>query len=203
MKSSQSLGKFLRWLKLDERYEEIKMLEGAFEEMGCRLTEKPKEDALAEGVIFVEDTKLKVATRGSVTSHGYSKVAPLILGLTLSPKNSILCIEDPEIHLHPKSQALLADLIIKSVKEGGRQAIITTHSEHMLVRLVRRIADGTISPEDVAVYYLSKEEGGIEVEKVKIEKRGIVSDSFWKFFEEEIRDVFEIKFGGGDRYYFS
>ncbi|MHC1610155.1 MAG: DUF3696 domain-containing protein [Candidatus Methanospirareceae archaeon] len=67
----------------------------------------------------------------------------------------------------------------------------------MLIRLVRRIADGTINPDDVAVYYLSKGEGKIEVERVEIKEKGFVSDSFWKFFEEEMEDVFEIKFGGG------
>ena len=152
---------------------------------------------MGQGVIFMEDLSLKTETRGSLTSYGYSKVAPLLASLVLSPEGSTLCIEDPEIHLHPRAQAVLMDLIIKSVKRGERQAIITTHSEHMLIRLVRRIADGTISPEDIAVYYLSKEEGEIEVERVEIKEKGFVSDSFWKFFEEEMQDVFEIKFGGG------
>jgi len=197
VKKSTALGNILTWLKRAEEHEKIKELNEAFKQLDCMLIEKPDETALAQGMIFMEDLSLKTATRGSLTSDGYNKVAQLIASLVLSPKRSILCIEDPEIHLHPKAQAALMDLIIKSVKKGERQAIITTHSEHMLIRLVRRIADGTISPENVAVYYLSKEEGGIEVEKVEIKEKGFVSDSFWKFFEEEMQDVFEIKFGGG------
>jgi len=197
VKKSTSLGNILTWLKRAEEYEKIKELNDAFKQLDCRLLEKPKEEALGQGVIFMEDLSLKTETRGSLTSYGYSKVAPLLASLVLSPEGSTLCIEDPEIHLHPGAQAVLMDLIIKSVKRGERQAIITTHSEHMLIRLVRRIADGAISPEDIAVYYLSKEAGGIEVERVEIKDKGFVSDSFWKFFEEEMRDVFEIKFGGG------
>jgi len=197
VKKSTALGNILTWLKRAEEQDKIKELNDAFKQLDCRLIEKPKEEALGQGVIFMEDLSLKTATRGSLTSYGYSKVAQLLASLVLSPKGSTLCIEDPEIHLHPRAQAALTDLIIKSIKGGERQAIITTHSEHMLIRLVRRIADGTINPDEVAVYYLSKEEGKIEVEKVEIKEKGFVSDSFWKFFEEEMRDVFEIKFGGG------
>jgi len=197
VKNSTALGNILTWLKRAEEYEKIKELNDAFKQLDCRLLEKPEEEALGQGVIFMEDLSLKTETRGSLTSYGYSKVTPLLASLVLSPEGSTLCIEDPEIHLHPGAQAVLMDLIIKSVKRGERQAIITTHSEHMLIRLVRRIADGAISPEDIAVYYLSKEAGGIEVERVEIKDKGFVSDSFWKFFEEEMRDVFEIKFGGG------
>ena len=197
VKNSTALGNILTWLKRAEEYEKIKELNDAFKQLDCRLLEKPKEEALGQGVIFMEDLSLKTEIRGSLTSYGYSKVTPLLASLVLSPEGSTLCIEDPEIHLHPGAQAVLMDLIIKSVKRGERQAIITTHSEHMLIRLVRRIADGTINPEDVAVYYLSKEEGEIEVERVEIKEKGFVSDSFWKFFEEEMQDVFEIKFGGG------
>lgn len=197
VKESTALGNILTWLKRAEEHEKIKELNEAFKQLDCRLIEKPGEEDLGQGVIFMEDLSLKTATRGSLTSDGYSKVAQLLASLVLSPKGSALCIEDPEIHLHPRAQAALMDLIIKSMKGGERQAIITTHSEHMLIRLVRRIADGTISPDDVAVYYLSKEAGKIEVERVEIKEKGFVSDSFWKFFEEEMRDVFEIKFGGG------
>ena len=197
VKKSTALGNILTWLKRAEEHEKIKELNEAFKQLDCKLIEKPEEEALGRGVIFMEDLSLKTATRGSLTSDGYSKVAQLLASLVLSPKGSALCIEDPEIHLHPRAQAALMDLIIKSMKEGKRQAILTTHSEHMLIRLVRRIADGTISPEDIAVYYLNKEAGKIEVERVEIKEKGFVSDSFWKFFEEEMRDVFEIKFGGG------
>ncbi|MDI6810564.1 MAG: DUF3696 domain-containing protein [archaeon] len=197
VKKSTALGNILTWLKRAEEHDKIKELNDAFKQLDCRLLEKPEEEALGQGVIFMEDLSLKTTTRGSLTSYGYNKVAQLLASLVLSPKGSILCIEDPEIHLHPRAQAALMDLIIKSMKEGKRQAIITTHSEHMLIRLVRRIADGTISPEEVAVYYLSKEEGKIEAEKIEVKEKGFVSESFWKFFEEEMRDVFEIKFRGG------
>ena len=122
-KDSTALGNILTWLKRAEEYEKIKELNDAFKQLDCRLLEKPKEEALGQGVIFMEDLSLKTETRGSLTSYGYSKVAPLLASLVLSPEGSTLCIEDPEIYLHPGAQAVLMDLIIKSVKRGEWQAI--------------------------------------------------------------------------------
>ena len=62
---------------------------------------------------------------------------PIVL-MCILRKNTIVTIEQPELHLHPKLQANLADLFIKSANENNNLFILETHSEHMVLRLKRR-----------------------------------------------------------------
>ena len=76
--------------------------------------------------------------RISITDVGYGvgQVLPVILTSMLLT-NSLIVIEQPELHLHPKLQANLANLFIKSSKERNNVFILETHSEHMVLRLKR------------------------------------------------------------------
>jgi predicted ATPase len=100
---------------------------------------------------------------------GISQVLPVIVQGFLSFDNSLTMIEQPEIHLHPKMQAELADLFIditgKTIIKKGlfkrfplsqpkKYLLIETHSEYLLRRLRRRISEGEISAQDVAIYYI-------------------------------------------------
>ena len=69
--------------------------------------------------------------------YGIGQVLPIVLTSMLRT-NTIIAIEQPELHLHPKMQANLADLFIKSSKENGNMFILETHSEHIVLRLKRR-----------------------------------------------------------------
>ena len=59
----------------------------------------------------------------------------------IARKSTVLLLEEPELHLHPKLQMDLADFLIACCK-SGRQIIIETHSEHIINRIRRRIAEG-------------------------------------------------------------
>jgi predicted ATPase len=66
------------------------------------------------------------------------------------PEGSILILEQPEIHLHPSVQTGLADVFIDAVKTRKVQIILESHSEYLLRRLQRRIAEEKVSQEDMA-----------------------------------------------------
>ena len=97
---------------------------------------------------------------------GYSQILPILVQGFMSENKSINIIEQPEIHLHPKMQASLADLFIdiitssteknnkSSILSKQKTFIIETHSEYILKRLRRRIAEGKISSKDVAIYFI-------------------------------------------------
>ncbi|MGV1036910.1 MAG: AAA family ATPase [Candidatus Nanopelagicales bacterium] len=53
----------------------------------------------------------------------------------------MLLIEQPEVNIHPKLQAEVGDLLIHSAKERGNQLLVETHSEHLLLRLLRRVRE--------------------------------------------------------------
>ena len=60
-------------------------------------------------------------------------------------------LENPEIHLHPTMQADLGDLFIDIVESGDKRLVIETHSEYLLRRIRRRISEGKINKDDVAI----------------------------------------------------
>ena len=114
---------------------------------------------------------------------GISQVLPVIIQGFLSYENSITLIEQPEIHLHPKMQADLAelfiDIAIKKKEKNKREVknlIIETHSEYLLKRLRRKISNGEIDANDVAIYMIRQNTEGVKdnsiIQELNIEKRG-------------------------------
>jgi predicted ATPase len=90
---------------------------------------------------------------------GLSQVLPVVTLLQYVPDGSTVILEQPEIHLHPLAQAGLADVIIQAATARKMQVIIESHSEHLLLRLQRRIAEETISANDVKLYFCDAPRG--------------------------------------------
>lgn len=126
---------------------------------------------------------------------GVSQVLPALVEAFYCPPNSVVWMEQPEIHLHPQVQAELADVFISAVqaRENGRdrnvQLIIESHSEHFLNRLQRRIAEGLIAPEDVAVYFCNRVGNRTELETLKIDKYGEIENWPDNFFGDEMAEL--------------
>ena len=90
---------------------------------------------------------------------GVSQVLPVITLLQYVPEGSTVVLEQPEIHLHPLAQAALADVIIQAATHRRVQVILESHSEHLLLRLQRRIAEQSVSAEDVKLYFCDAPRG--------------------------------------------
>jgi hypothetical protein len=90
---------------------------------------------------------------------GISQILPILAGV-LGLDTYILSIEQPELHIHPAMQAEMGDLFIHSINQDGPNLIIETHSEHIMLRILRRIRETCegentefkITPDDIAVY---------------------------------------------------
>ena len=132
---------------------------------------------------------------------GISQVLPIVVQSRLSEKKTLL-IEQPEIHLHPAQQAELGDMFIRSAQERGNTLLLETHSEHLILRILRRIRETTengapsdevppISPEDVAVLYVQPDEKGAQVIEIPVTEDGDFKNP-WPggFFEESIKELF-------------
>jgi hypothetical protein len=111
------------------------------------------------------------------TGFGISQLLPvLIQGYTCTP-GTILILEQPEIHLHPKAQADLGDLLIAISKRGVR-LLIETHSEHLLLRIQKRIAENfftdnkTLSPNDVSLCFIEAGKEGSKVYNIQLGETG-------------------------------
>ncbi len=131
---------------------------------------------------------------------GISQVVPVIVTV-LADKHQLLAIDQPELLLHPRLQAELGDLFIEAAMKGKRNFLIETHSEHLVLRLLRRIretSDGELPsghpglrPEDISVIYLERGESGTQVHRLRIDETGDFVDRWPKgFFEERAKELF-------------
>lgn len=105
---------------------------------------------------------------------GISQVLPIIIQGFLSVENSITIVEQPEIHLHPMMQADLGDLFIDIIRSKDKKLLIETHSEYLLRRIRRRISEGVISSDMVAVcfFHPRTSEKDAWVETLEIDEKG-------------------------------
>ncbi|MFZ2276641.1 MAG: DUF3696 domain-containing protein [Prosthecobacter sp.] len=127
---------------------------------------------------------------------GISQVLPALVLPFYCPPNSVVWMEQPEIHLHPQVQAELADVFICAAQarenEGSRnvQLIVESHSEHFLNRLQRRIAEGAIKPREVAIYFCKKNDtGAAELEPLRLTEDGDIENWPENFFGDEMADL--------------
>jgi hypothetical protein len=139
---------------------------------------------------------------------GISQILP-ILTAAYAAKDGLTAIEQPELHIHPRLQAELGDLFIESALGGNKNTfLIETHSEHLILRILRRIRETTardfsawskelkkacpdgIRIEDVAVLYVQPGEDGSEVTELLVTKDGGFSKP-WPdgFFEEQLKEL--------------
>jgi hypothetical protein len=122
---------------------------------------------------------------------GVSQVLPLIVQGFAAPADSLFIAEQPEIHLNPNLQALLANLFVEVAKRGTA-LFIETHSEHLLLRLRTLIASGEIDAANVALYFVERAATGIrsEVHRVEVQDDGHIDQDEWPtgFFQEAFND---------------
>ena len=107
---------------------------------------------------------------------GVSQVLPLIAQCYYAPEGSILIFENPEAHLHPKVQSELADVFIDVVKNRNIQIILESHSEHLLLRLMRRIAEEGISADQTAFHFCEIKDGNSTAKKLEVDTYGNISN---------------------------
>lgn len=128
----------------------------------------------------------------NITDMGFgtSQVLPIILEGYFIKRGSTFIIEQPEIHLHPKAQSKLGDLFIDIAKQN-KNLIIETHSEHLIRRIQRRIAENVISCKDVAFYYVIIGDEGSEIKSLEINNNGYIKNIPEGFFDESYSEAYE------------
>ena len=139
------------------------------------------------------DPHTKIPVNIADVGFGASQVLPVIVEGFYSPPGCTFLIEQPEIHLHPKAQATLGDLLV-DLSKNDRQVIVETHSEHLINRVQLRIADETIDRSDVAIYYFEATEQGTQIREVGLTEYGqYVSETLPEdFFNEDFAEAYSI-----------
>lgn len=124
---------------------------------------------------------------------GLSQVVPLLAQASLVGRGATIIAQQPEIHLNPAQQSIVTDFLISRANEGVR-VVIESHSEHVLLRLRRRIAEGKIDADEVAVYFVDNVEGVTSLRRIKLGDLAEVDRSEWPrgFFEDQLEDSFAL-----------
>lgn len=131
---------------------------------------------------------------------GISQLVPVVV-LTVTQESGLLAIEQPELHIHPAIQVELADLFARYAIDHNKIMLLETHSEHVMLRLLRRIRErpdssveisvNRLEKDDVSVHYVQHTAGGTTFEPLKIDADGDFLDE-WPdgFFDERDEELF-------------
>jgi predicted ATPase len=131
-----------------------------------------------------------VLVSAHAVGYGIGQVLPIVVQSLLA-HDSLLLVEQPEVHLHPRLQAALGDLFIEAVAERRMQLLVETHSEHLILRLLRRVREGSLGPDDLAILYVDTDDDGAAfVRRLEVDSDGDLVDGWpGSFFDERLEDV--------------
>ena len=157
---------------------------------------------VAEGVESRDKGKfgheLTVQISGTKRSHdlthvgvGVSQVLPILVASLLSESDTTLVFEQPELHLHPKVQTLLADFFL-SITQLRKQCVLETHSEYLINRIRFRVAAAVNKNpwvEAVKMYFVERSPEGSTFQEVKINEYGAVMNWPEGFFDQSQQEA--------------
>jgi predicted ATPase len=120
---------------------------------------------------------------------GVSQILPVLTLCYYAPEGSTILLEQPEIHLHPKVQAGLADVLVDAMKTRGVQIILESHSEHLLRRLQRRVAEETLDPDEAALYFCFTQAGESRLMPLDLDPFGTIKNWPKDFFGDDFGEI--------------
>ena len=145
--------------------EKLKILQKNLKDLGLtwRVTTKSVDDTRVE----VRVGRLPNAAQGGAkdtvniadVGFGVSQTLPVLVALLSAEPGRMVFVEQPELHLHPKAQVALADIILQAADRGVR-VIIETHSSLLILALQTVVAEGRISPDRISMNWFSRDNTG-------------------------------------------
>ena len=142
----------------------------------------------------------ELQVRTSDVGVGISQILPVVVAVLDPDGPAITAIEQPELHVHPRLQVELGDLFAAQAARG-RVFLIETHSEHLMLRLLRRIEETSsnelpegkpaLKPDQVSVVYVEQIEGEVRATRLRIDETGEFIDRWPQgFFDERTDELF-------------
>jgi predicted ATPase len=108
--------------------------------------------------------------------YGISQVLPVIVALITAEPGQLVYLEQPELHLHPRAQMVLAEIIARAADRGVR-VVVETHSALLLLGIQSLVAEGKLSPQKVKLHWFSRNDDGVTtIESADLDKSGAFGD---------------------------
>ena len=142
------------------------------------------------GLFYLQTKNKKTSFTSDLVNEGTGTSQIIwILAKALQKNKSFICIDEPEIHLHPSIIAKLVDALVEIATEQNKQFLISTHSEHFVTTLLANVVEKKILPEDLKVYYVTKEGNSTHVEYQAVNENGQIEGGLKNFYETELENI--------------
>lgn len=122
---------------------------------------------------------------------GISQVLPVLVLAYFVPRGSTILLEEPEIHLHPLAQSVLAELFVEASKKRRVQFIVETHSEHLFRRLQTLVAKEQLPLSRCQLYFIERDGADAVLKNLQLDKYGRVHDWPLHFFGDALEETRE------------
>ncbi|MCP9269967.1 AAA family ATPase [Xenorhabdus sp. XENO-1] len=178
--------------KLDAGYEIVNLsiaesanVDGADEYMGL----------LSKRHVFFRELRSNILLSANQLGTGISQVLPIVVAAN-HDDIALISVEQPELHIHPRFQVELADVFLRA--KDKHSFLIETHSEHLILRLLKRIRQTTdnelpenykpIKEDDISIVYLEPTENGVVKKRIRVDEDGEFVDRWPQGFFVERRE---------------
>lgn len=155
-------------------------------------------DLLKDDLAEVKIKRFKNSKGVNISDMGFgiSQALPVLIGVEFASNGSTILINQPEVHLHPSSQANLANYFVKEQNNSNKKFIVETHSEYLINRFRNLVAKGQYSKEDISIIYFDSSEDGESIYNIKIDEYGRLVNAPSSFFETYFIDNKELILAG-------
>lgn len=198
--SDDSIKKLIR--RTSEWFASSDKLDAGYEIINQSIAERENIAGSAESLgllskrhIFFKELRSNILLSANQLGTGISQVLPIVVA-TNHDEVGLVSVEQPELHVHPRFQVELADVFLRAKDEHS--FLIETHSEHLILRLLRRIRQTTdnelpenympIKEKDVSIIYLKPTENGVVTKRIQIDEDGEFIDRWPQGFFVERRE---------------
>ena len=138
---------------------------------------------------MVKTSRSSVPSALTDVGFGVSQVLPALVLLYYVPRGSTVLMEQPEIHLHPSVQSDLADVMLSVAETRDVQIIVESHSEHLMRRLQRRVAEEKATTDDVQLYFVSMGGLSAQISNLELNEYGEIERWPNNFFGDEMGEI--------------